>query len=133
MKKFVLDTSALFSLIEEEAGKERVAQILRKEEFILPFVTLLEVHYITQQEQGLSEADRRYAILKQSNVLWSFDEPTLLTAARLKAQNRISFADSMIAAVAIQNHAILVHKDPEYEALNDQLEMEALPYKIKHD
>ena len=129
MKKFVLDTSALFSLVEDEAGKERVAQILQREEFILPFITLLEVHYITQQEQGLPEADRRYAVLKQSNVLWSFDEPTLLTAARLKAQKHISLADSMIAAVAIQNNAILVHKDPEYECLIGELEMETLPYK----
>lgn len=129
MKKYVLDTSALFSLIEEEAGKDRVVSILQKEEFLLPFITLLEIHYITQQEQGLPEADRRYAVLKQSNVLWSFDEPTLLTAARLKAENHISLADSMIAAVAIQNQAVLVHKDPEYECLENQLEMEALPYK----
>lgn len=129
MKKYVLDTSALFSLIEEEAGKDRVASILQKEEFMLPFITLLEMHYITQQEQGLPEADRRYAVLKQSNVLWSFDEPTLLTAARLKAENHISLADSMIAAAAIQNQAVLVHKDPEYECLENQLEMEALPYK----
>jgi predicted nucleic acid-binding protein len=129
MKKFVLDTSALFSLIEEEAGKDRVAAILQKEEFILPFVTLLEIHYITQQEQGLPEADRRYAILKQTNVLWSFDEPTLLTAARLKTENGISLADSMIAAVAIQEQATLVHKDPEYECLKNQVEMETLPYK----
>lgn len=129
MKKFVLDTSALFTLVEDESGKERVAQILQKEEFILPFITLLEVHYITQQEQGLPEADRRYAVLKQANVLWSFDEPTLLTAARLKAENHISLADSMIAAVAIQNNAVLVHKDPEYECLTSQLEMETLPYK----
>lgn len=129
MKKFVLDTSALFSLVEDEAGKERVAQILENEEFILPFITLLEIHYITHQEQGLPEADRRYAVLKQANVLWSFDEPTLLTAARLKAENRISLADSMIAAVAIQNGAILVHKDPEYECLVSELEMETLPYK----
>jgi ribonuclease VapC len=129
MKKFVLDTSALFSLVEDEEGKDRVAQILQKEEFILPFVTLLEIHYITQQEQGLPEADRRYAVLRQTNVLWSFDEPTLLTAARLKANNHISLADCMIAAVAIQNNAILVHKDPEYESLRTELEMEALPYK----
>ena len=129
MKKYVLDTSALFSLIEDEAGRDRVASILQKEEFILPFITLLEMHYITQHEQGLPEADRRYAVLKQSNVLWSFDEPTLLTAARLKAENHISLADSMIAAVAIQKQAVLVHKDPEYECLENQLEMEALPYK----
>jgi predicted nucleic acid-binding protein len=129
MKKFVLDTSALFSLVEDEAGNERVADILQKEEFILPFITLLEMHYITRQEQGLPEADRRYAVLKQTNVLWSFDEPTLLTAARLKTENHISLADSMIAAVAIQNNAILVHKDPEYESLTNQLKMESLPYK----
>lgn len=129
MTKFVLDTSAIFTLVEDEAGKERVAEIMRKEEFILPFVTLLEVHYISQQEQGLPEADRRYAVLKQANVLWAFDEPTLLTAARLKAENSLSIADAMIAAVAMQNEATLVHKDPEYEQLRGQLALEALPYK----
>ena len=35
----------------------------------------------------------------------------------------------MIAAFALQQDAVLIHKDPEYEALTEQVHMEALPYK----
>jgi predicted nucleic acid-binding protein len=41
----------------------------------------------------------------------------------------ISLADAMIAAFAIQHSAVLVHKDPEYDALIGSVPMEALPYK----
>ena len=57
------------------------------------------------------------------------NEALLMRAAKLKGQNRLSFADAVIAAYAIQNNAILVHKDPEYEALAGIFEMEILPYK----
>jgi hypothetical protein len=30
---------------------------------------------------------------------------------------------------AIQQNAILLHKDPEFEALTDQVSLEALPYE----
>jgi predicted nucleic acid-binding protein len=130
-KRYVLDTSALLTLIESEEGAGRVEGILRGEEVLLPCLTLLEVHYITRQERGQGEADRRYALLKQLSceILWELDEPTLLTAARFKAGHKVSLADAVIAAVAQRHQATLVHKDPEYEALNEELDLEALPYK----
>jgi predicted nucleic acid-binding protein len=129
MKKFVLDTSAIFSLIESEAGKERVAHIIREEEILIPFVSLLELHYISSQEQGEEEANRRLAILKQKPILWQFDEVLLSLASNLKANHHISLADAMIAAVCIRFDAILVHKDPEYDQLSGLVELESLPYK----
>lgn len=132
MKKYVLDTSALMAYLEAEEGFHRVEEILSAEDVIVPFISLLELYYISLQEQGQSVADQRYATFRRYPVFWQFDEQTTLTAARLKAANRISFADSMIAAVAIQNEAILIHKDPEYDELVGQVEMEALPYKL-HD
>lgn len=130
-KSYVLDTSALLALIENEEGAGRVESILREEKVVLPCLVLLEVHYITRQERGQGEADRRYALLKQLSceILWQLDEPTLLTASRFKAGHRLSLADAMIAAVAQRQQAALVHKDPEYEALSDEVELEALPYK----
>ena len=130
-KSYVLETSALLALIEDEDGAGRVESILRTEKVFLPCLVLLEVHYITRQERGQGEADRRYAFLKQLSceILWQLDEPTLLTASRFKAGHRLSLADSMIAAVAQRQQATLVHKDPEYEALSEELQLEALPYK----
>jgi predicted nucleic acid-binding protein len=130
-ESYILDTSALLALIEDEAGADRVEQVLRHEQTFLPWVTLMEILYVTQQERGQAEAERRYALIKQSpaRVLWDMDEPTLLKAARLKAAYHLSLADAIVAAVAIRRKAVLLHKDPEYEALEEHLQMENLPYK----
>jgi predicted nucleic acid-binding protein len=129
--KYLLDTSAILALMEDEPGAERVETVLRQGEVLLPFPVLLETYYITLQERSEAVADERYALLRHLSVteLWSMDEPTLLTAARLKARFRISFADALIAAFALRNQAVLVHKDPEFESLADQVRQEPLPYK----
>jgi predicted nucleic acid-binding protein len=128
---YVLDTSAMLTLIEDEAGADRVEEILREDRAIIPNIVLMEIHYISLQERGQAEADRRYGLAKQlaSEILWQMDEPTLLTASRFKAAHRLSLADAMIAAFAKRNGAALLHKDPEFEALAEQVDLEALPYK----
>jgi predicted nucleic acid-binding protein len=128
---YLLDTSALLTLIEDEDGAAQVEQVLRKHSVIITWMSLLEVHYITQQERGLAEAERRYALLKSLPVtlIWHTDELILLTAARLKAGYRLSLADTIIAACALLQQATLLHKDPQFEALAGQIALEALPYK----
>ena len=37
----------------------------------------------------------------------------------------------MIAAFAQRQQAVLVHKDPEYDVLAEEVELEALPYKVR--
>lgn len=130
-ERYLLDTSALLTLIENEEGAARVEYVLRHCEVLLPWLGLLEVYYITQQKQGQAEADRRYALTQRLpvTILWNVDEPTLLTAARLKAVHRISLADATIATFAIRQNALLLHKDPEFESLSGQVLLEALPYK----
>lgn len=132
-RSYVLDTSALFALIENEDGAQRVESIIQKEKTFLPCLALLEMHYITRQERGQGEADRRYALLRQlpCEILWHLDEPVLLTASRFKAGHRVSLADAMIAAFAQRRDAVLVHKDPEFEALAEEVKLEALPYKAR--
>ena len=128
---YLLDTSAILTLLEDEEGAARVEALLRQESILLPFVVLLETYYITLQEQTEDVADRRYALLKQlpATILWDVDEPTLLTAGRLKAAHRLSLADALIAAIALRHRAVLVHKDPEYAVLAATVQLETLPYK----
>lgn len=106
-------------------------EVLQQSQVSLPWLVLLEVHYITQQKRGQAEADRRYALVKQlpATILWEIEEPTVLTAARFKATHRISLADALIAAMAVGQKAKLLHKDPEFEALAGQVSLESLPYK----
>jgi predicted nucleic acid-binding protein len=42
----------------------------------------------------------------------------------------ISFADSIIAATAERERAVLVHKDPEFAALEGTIRMKSLPHKL---
>jgi len=134
-RPWLLDTSALLSYIEDEAGADRVEQALKQPTTIVPWPVLLETHYVTLQLRGQAEADRRIALIKQLNVkiLWDMDESTLLTASRLKAEHRVSLAAAIIAAFAIRRGAVLMHKDPEFDALTGLLPLEALPYKSSAD
>ncbi len=63
------------------------------------------------------------------DLVSELDEPTVLQADRFKADYKVSLADAWIAAVARPRDAVLVHKDPELEALEGLVQMKALPYE----
>lgn len=128
---FVLDSSAILALIEDEEGAERVEQVIRSSAIILPAVVLMEVFYILRQERGEAEAYRLYAHARElaNEIVWRLDEPTLLLAGRFKADHKVSLADAWIAATAAQRGATLLHKDPEFEVLKAEVRMQVLPLK----
>ena len=131
MPAYLLDTSAILALLEDEAGADRVQYLLKNETVLLPFLVPLEVYCISFQEKGEETANFRYSLLKALKALHlnEVSEPVLLTAGRLKALHPISLVDAIIAAFARQRDAVLVHKDPEYVTLKDLVRLEALPYK----
>lgn len=129
--RMVLDTSAILTLIEDEPGAERVQEIMEQGTAVIPWIVLLEAYYISFQERGQDEADLRYALMKRLPVTFDdvLDEPRLLTAGRLKASHRLSLADAIIAAVTLAHAGTLVHKDPEFAAIQGLVRQEALPFK----
>lgn len=128
---FLLDSSALLTLIEDEPGAERVEEALRHHATLIPSMALLEIRYVTHQERGLDEAERRFAILQQlpSRIIWELGEREVRRAATFKALHRISLADAIVAAHASLHGAVLLHKDPEFEALTGRIVQEKLPYR----
>ena len=131
--KYLFDTSAWFTLLEDEEGADQVERLLKNERIVVPFIVLLEIYYISLQEKGIETADKRYATIKSLDleILWEIDEPTLMLAGYFKAKYRVSLADAMIAAFTKKEGAILVHKDPEYEMLKREIKQIVLPYKTK--
>ncbi|TAK35894.1 MAG: PIN domain-containing protein [Chloroflexota bacterium] len=90
----------------------------------------LETYFITLQERGADEAERRLFLLQQLPVRWldTVGDGVIMAAGGFKAHHRLSFADCLVAAFAAEAGAILVHKDPEYHALST-VRQERLPNK----
>ena len=134
-KVFVLDTSALLAFVQNEAGAERVEQILKSARerecaAYISFISLAELYYISWQEAGRSAALELIVHVKALplSVVESAERLTLM-AGSIKANHRLSLADAFIAATASQVGGILVHKDPELEQVKGSISTEKLPYK----
>jgi ribonuclease VapC len=131
----VLDTSAVISFLCDEDGADQVESYLlqaRKGSLIvyLSFATIAEVFSIASKKEGPKKAELYVASIKSWHVKWVHSSEELcLSAGALKARYKMSFADSFIAATALHLDAVLVHKDPEFDALKPILQMECLPYK----
>lgn len=135
-ERFALDTSALIAWIQGEPGADRVDAILRSDDDVfIPWPALMEFFYLTARRRGVVVAQERYAALKHLDVtiLDGWDEQLWLQTARFKTRYAISLADAQILALARSVGAILVHKDPEYEALLGELPFEPLPYKNRRN
>ena len=62
-------------------------------------------------------------------IAWVHESPPLLKrAAERKARYPLSLADAWIAASAMEEQAVLIHKDPEFAPV--PVEQEALPFKV---
>lgn len=133
---YIFDTSALLTYIEDEEGAGDVEDLLKKSEtgnveIYITFISLTEVFYITLQERDETEALRRINLIQSLAIkLIESYENLNLKAGKIKAANRLSLADSYIAALCHEYEGKLVHKDPEFEGIVPTLTEHRLPYKI---
>ena len=135
MKRFLLDTSALLTLRDDEAGADRVAEVLDlatrgQAKFHGCFITLMEVFYRVWRDEDKAAGQLAYQQCLALPIEWlSNTESLLAKAAEYKAMYPLSIADAWIAACAAERGAVLLHKDPEFKPL--PVAQECLPLKVK--
>lgn len=123
--RFVLDTSALLALRGDEVGAHRIESLLLEAKHIrapllLSFMSKLEIMYLVWREEGEDAARHALRLIDSFAIRWISCDPEILNAAaRIKANGKISIADSWIGATALVHNAILVHKDPEFEPFKE--------------
>ncbi len=133
MKRWLLDTSALLALRDDEAGADRVAALLAQAQSGRSacfgcFMSLMEVYYRVWKDEGEVAGRLAYEQCGSLPIEWLHESAQLLeAAAAIKAVNSLSLAEAWIAAAAQLADATLVHKDPEFAVL--KLAQEALPYR----
>jgi predicted nucleic acid-binding protein len=122
--RWLLDTSALLTLRDNETGAERVAALLRRAisgqgQVLACFMSRMEVLYRVWKDEDERRARLAGAQLQSLPLVWVAASDRLLEqAAELKACHALSLADAWIAAAARQEGAVLVHKDPEFQAIS---------------
>ena len=124
LNSVVLNSFALIGYLENEAFSTRVEKHLKqarkgKIRIYLHAIHLGEVYYMILREQGQDLADLAYARIKAFPLRYidTIDDELLKTAARLKANYPISYADSFAAALAAIHNATLLTGDPEFKKL----------------
>jgi len=135
LNSIVLDSFALIGYLENETFSAKVEKLLKqarhgKIQIYLHALHLGEVYYITLREQGQDLADLAFARIKAFPLQYidSIDDEMLRTAARLKAEYPISYADAFAASLAIIRHSALLTGDPEFRKLekNEDISIEWL-------
>ena len=133
MSRYLLDTSAFLTLRDDEQGADTVAGLLYKAkqdeiQCFACFMSLMELLYRVWKDEDKQSGQLAYEQAQSLPIIWVHEDKSLLEkAAEIKATQQLSLADAWIAASAIQQKAVLVHKDPEFARLEcPQL---VLPYK----
>jgi predicted nucleic acid-binding protein len=135
MKVYLLDTSALLTLRDDEPGSDRVAELLQQAQrgearCLGCFITLMEVLYRIWRDQGEAAGRLAYEQCIALPITWIHESPELLKrAAELKATHSLSLADAWIAACAMEQGAVLIHKGREFQSV--VVEQEGLLRKRK--
>jgi len=132
---YVLDSFALLAYFEDELGAETVEHLLRQAQeqtmtLYLSLINLGEVYYITQRERGQDKAIETLALLDRLPIQQQpVDRALVLTAASLKANHAISYADAFAVGLAQQRQIPVVTGDPEFQKVTALIEVLWLPQK----
>lgn len=135
-KNYVFDTSAIFAYTESEEGADDVEKILilakkSKCKIFISFISLMELYYITWQKKGEDIARELVVLIKSLPIeIIESRERLILLAGRIKANHKLSVADAIVTATAIEKSAALVHKDSELESVSQYTTTLKLPMKL---
>ncbi len=111
------------AFLNDEPGADFVSDLLergnrRHTTLSMHVINLGEIYYAVYRVGGEVQAESAYARVRGFPIrfLASIEEDLLLTAARLKGQYLLSYADAFAGATAILLDVPLVTADPEFRA-----------------
>lgn len=129
---FTLDSYALLAYLQDEPVGSRIEKLLenaKKEKcrLLLSLINLGEILYIVERRGGIAKAQDALALIRQLPVeIPLVDEQTVFTAAHIKANHAISYADAFVVATAIQENATIITADPEFQSVETTAQVEWL-------
>ena len=132
VETYVLDSFAILALLGNETGSAKVAGILRQtqEEMaraLMTWVNVGEIAYIVERRWGTGQVPRVLGNLEATKIgIVPVERDLALTAAHIKAEHALAYADAFAAALTMREKATLVTGDPEFKSLEPLLTIEWL-------
>jgi predicted nucleic acid-binding protein len=124
---YVFDAWALVAYLKNEGpAAERVEEVLHQAgneeaEIFLSLINLGEVYYAIGRSKGKTLADQTLAQIRRLPIfLLDVNEASALQAATYKMSYALSYADCFALATAVQQEAMLLTGDLEFEKLSTQ-------------
>lgn len=131
--RYVLDSFAVLTYLKEEPGWQKVRDILwdaysKKNSIYLNYVNLGELYYIIYRENGAVVADKALSMIKSWPIQFvAVKEAMAIIAGRMKAENKISYADAYVVATALSKKLTVITGDREFKSLEDFIDIDWLP------
>lgn len=129
-KAYVLDTWAVIAFLEDEPAGVQVEDLIATahEEQIPIYMSVInvgEVWYTIAREVSEEEASASVKVLQDLRIQFE-DADWILAqeAARIKSQNKMSYADCYAAALAKVKKADLVTGDNEFKPLDGEIKIQ---------
>ena len=129
---FVLDGFALLAYLQDEPAAPRIEKLLdnagkERCRIFLSLINLGEILYITERRGGVVKAHDTLALIRQLPIeIPQLDEQTVFTAAHIKANYTLSYADAFVVATAMQENATVLTADPEFQSVEALVKVEWL-------
>ena len=123
MAHFVLDSYAMLAFFRNEKGRDKIEQLLNeavanKHELYMTCINAGEVYYVTCRKESVVKADIVWKALQQFPIhIVEIDLAFTLKAAKIKAANKLSYADTFAAVLTITKKATLITGDREFDSL----------------
>jgi len=129
---FILDSFAVLAYLTDEPSAARIEKLIEdakreKCRLLLPLINLGEILYITERRGGVAKAQDTLALLRQLPVeILPADEQAVFSAAHVKANYTLSYADAFVVAAAQKEGAIVLTSDQEFQSVKVLIAIEWL-------
>lgn len=130
MKKYVFDSSALISYLDGEENADKVANYLEEinekdlEAFIC-VVNLGEVYYHFIRTGGINTGETALRAIRTLPIkIIEANIELTLAAGRIKAFNKMSYADCFAAALTDLKKSILLTSDKEFKQIEKTIKID---------
>ena len=126
---FVLDSFALIAFFEKERGAETVERLLDEAkkgqtQLYLSLINGGEIYYSIFKSRGEQRAEEALEFIDQLPIkILEVDRNLIYSAARIKSQYPLSYADCFAAALAKQYNCPVLTGDPEFKKLQSEIKI----------